>query len=87
MLPPAAVGVQPYPRTQQPQTPRKRATYITLSKRTMPVLVKLFLRFKANMDVYIDRTLKWVLSVRIIPHYYHADRELTFIMFRLIQYL
>ena len=51
------------------------------------MLVELFLRFKANVDVYMDRTLKWVLSVRIILYYYHADRELTFIMFRLIQCL
>ena len=70
----AAVDVQPHPRTQQPQTPQKRITYIALSKRTMPMLVELFLKFKTNVDVYVDRTLESVLSVRIISHHYTTRR-------------
>jgi len=71
----AAVDVQPHPRTQQPQTPQKRITYIALSKRTMPMLVELFLRFKTNVDVYVDQTLESVLSVRTISHQYLTRRE------------
>lgn len=71
----AAVDVQPHPRTQQPQTPQKRITYIALSKRTMPMLVELFLKFKTNVDVYVDRTLESVLSVRIISYHYTTRRE------------
>ena len=71
----AAIDVQPHPRTQQIQTPQKRITYIALSKRAMPMLVELFLRFKANVDVYVDRTLESVLSVRIISRCYTSRRE------------
>jgi hypothetical protein len=71
----AAVDVQPHSRIQQPHTPQKRISYILLSKGTMPMLVELFLRFKANVDVYVDRTSESVLSVRIISRYYTTRRE------------
>lgn len=56
----AAFDVQPGPRSQ---TPQKRVTYIALSKKTMPMLVELFLRFKANVEIYVDGTVESVLSV------------------------
>ncbi|KDR71626.1 hypothetical protein GALMADRAFT_254004 [Galerina marginata CBS 339.88] len=63
----AAFDVQPHPKNQVSQTPQKRITYIALSKKTMPMLVELFLRFKANSDVYADGTLESVLSAYSIP--------------------
>src|SRR6266567_7495596 len=74
----AAFDVQPHPRTQQPQTPQKRITYIAFSKRTMPLLVELFLKFKTSKDVYIDRTLESVLSVRIISLDYTTRKGIDF---------
>jgi len=59
----AAFDIQPHPRNQQPQTPQKRITYIALAKKTMPMLVDLFLKFRTNEDIYIDGTLESVLSV------------------------
>jgi len=43
--------------------PQKRITYIGLVKKTMPMLVNLFLRFKDSKDIYVDETLEAVLSV------------------------
>ena len=59
----AAFDVQPNPRSQ---TPQKRITYIALSKKTMPMLVELFLRFKADMGIYIDGTIESILSVSFL---------------------
>ena len=56
----AAFDVQHGPRTQSPP---KRITYIALSKKTMPMLVELFLRFKAYVGIYVDGTVESVLSV------------------------
>ena len=56
----AAFDVQPGPRNQSPP---KRITYIALSKKTMPMLVELFLRFKTDMGIYVDGTVESVLSV------------------------
>ena len=55
----AAFDAQRGPKNQSP----KRITYIALSKKTMPMLVELFLRFKADVGIYIDGTLESVLSV------------------------
>ncbi|KAF8968453.1 hypothetical protein BDZ97DRAFT_1902846 [Flammula alnicola] len=63
----ASFDVQPHPKNQAPQTPQKRVTYIALSKKTMPMLVELFLKFKANADIYADGTLESVLSAYSIP--------------------
>lgn len=57
----AAFDVPPSPRKQ---TPPQRVTYIALSKKTMPMLVELFLRFKADVDIYVDGTVECVLSVQ-----------------------
>ncbi len=45
------------------QIPQKRITYIALSKRTMPMLVDLFTKYKDLVAIYVDGTLEAVLSV------------------------
>ena len=47
--------------------PQKRITYIGLVKKTMPLLVDLFLRFKHSLDIYVDGTVEAVLSVSCMP--------------------
>lgn len=44
--------------------PSKRVTYIGLTKKVMPMLLDLFLRFKGDAGIYSDETLETVLSVR-----------------------
>ena len=56
----ASFDVQRGPKSQSPP---KRITYIALSKKTMPMLVELFLRFKDNVGIYVDGTVESVLSV------------------------
>ncbi|PPQ71802.1 hypothetical protein CVT26_007726 [Gymnopilus dilepis] len=63
----AAFDVQPHPKNQMPQTPQKRITYIALSKKTMPILVDLFLRFRDQTVIYADGTIESVLSAYSIP--------------------
>ena len=58
----AAFDVQSGPKSQSPP---KRITYIALSKKTMPMLVELFLRFKDNVGIYLDGTVESVLSVSL----------------------
>ena len=41
----------------------KRVTYIALAKKTMPMLVDLYLEYKDSKEVYADGTLEAVLSV------------------------
>ena len=59
----AGFDVQPQPKSQTPQTPQKRVTYIALSKKTMPLLVDLLMQFKADPEIYVDGTFEAVLSV------------------------
>lgn len=42
--------------------PQKRVSYIALSKKAMPQLVDLFLKFKANPEIYVNGTLEVILS-------------------------
>ncbi|PPQ90332.1 hypothetical protein CVT25_007734 [Psilocybe cyanescens] len=63
----AAFDVQPSSKNASQQTPQKRITYIGVSKKTMPMLVELFLRFKSSVDIYVDGTLESVLSAYSIP--------------------
>lgn len=42
-----------------------RVTYIALSKKIMPVLVELFLRFKSQAAIYADGTVERICSVSI----------------------
>ena len=44
---------------------QKQVTYIALSKKTMPLLVELFLRFKTEKQIYTDGTLEAILSVSL----------------------
>lgn len=48
---------------------QKRITYIALSKKTMPMLVDLFFKFRNDPAIYVDGTLEAVLSV--------SDKELS----------
>jgi hypothetical protein len=46
------------------QKPPKRVTYIALCKKTMPRLVRQYIEFKDQVDIYNDGTVERVLSVR-----------------------
>lgn len=63
----AAFDVQPQPNSHTPQTPQKRVTYIGLSKKVMPMLVELFMRFRVSREIYADGTVEAVLSAYSIP--------------------
>ncbi|KAH7925996.1 hypothetical protein BV22DRAFT_1111998 [Leucogyrophana mollusca] len=69
----AAFHVQPIPSTPgSPVTPmqhstRKQITYIGLAKKTMPLLVDLYLRFKDKAEIYVDGTLEAIISAYSIP--------------------
>jgi len=62
------VAGQPTSATATPsrQSP-KRVTYIALSKKTMPMLVDLFMRYKDSVQIYSDGTMEAVLSAYSIP--------------------
>ncbi|EAU83566.2 hypothetical protein CC1G_07939 [Coprinopsis cinerea okayama7 len=62
----AAFDVQPQPNSKS-TTPQKRVTYIALSKKVMPMLVELFMRFKSAPQVYADGTVEAVLSAYSVP--------------------
>ncbi|CCL98022.1 uncharacterized protein FIBRA_00015 [Fibroporia radiculosa] len=49
------------------KSPQKRVTYIALSKKVMPMLVNLFLRFKDQPMIYVDGTLERIFSAYAIP--------------------
>ena len=55
--------------------PQKRVSYIALSKKTTPQLADLFLRFKTNLEIYVNGTLEAILSVsRVSPlHSYRLN--------------
>lgn len=50
--------------TPVPASARRQVTYISLSKKAMPSLVEMFLRFRDYAEIYEDGTLEAVLSVR-----------------------
>ncbi|RDB21958.1 Protein MON2 [Hypsizygus marmoreus] len=60
----AAFDVPAIPKSQ---TPPKRVTYIAISKKTLPMLVELFMLFKDNAAIYIDGTVEAVISAYSIP--------------------
>ena len=41
----------------------KRVSYIALSKKTMPMLVELYMKFKDEKDIYVDGTLERLCAV------------------------
>ena len=45
------------------RTGAQRVTYIALSKKTMPMLVELFLRFKDEAIIFADGTVEALFSV------------------------
>ncbi|KAI6131100.1 hypothetical protein EDD16DRAFT_1822615 [Pisolithus croceorrhizus] len=55
------------PVTPVPASARKQVTYIGLSKKAMPSLVELYLRFRDHTEMYEDGTLEAVLSAYSIP--------------------
>ena len=50
------------------RTASSRVSYIALSKKTMPLLVDMFLRFKDNTDIYVDGTVEAIFSVSRFAH-------------------
>lgn len=59
----SAAGKSPGTPSKQGRDTRKRVTYIALSKKAMPLLVDMFLRFKDNTDIYVDGTVEAIFSV------------------------
>ncbi|KAG6810738.1 hypothetical protein H0H92_010542 [Tricholoma furcatifolium] len=55
------------PSLAKSSTPQRRVTYIAISKKTLPMLVELFVKFKLDSSVYLDGTLEAVLSAYSIP--------------------
>ncbi|KAI6043590.1 hypothetical protein EDC04DRAFT_668532 [Pisolithus marmoratus] len=55
------------PGTPVPASARKQVTYIGLSKKAMPSLVDMYLRFRDHTEIYEDGTLEAVLSAYSIP--------------------
>ncbi|KAI0048499.1 hypothetical protein FA95DRAFT_1517415 [Auriscalpium vulgare] len=65
---PSMLAVQISPaRMSTASSKQKRVTYMALSKKTMPMLVELFLRFKDKEEIYVDETLEALLSAYSIP--------------------
>ncbi|KAF8345051.1 hypothetical protein F5887DRAFT_1282803 [Amanita rubescens] len=52
---------------QNSKTAPSKVTYVALSKKAMPLLVDLYLRFKDNIDLYMDRSMEALLSAYSIP--------------------
>lgn len=61
---PALMSASGSPATPVPASVRRQVTYIGLSKKAMPSLVEMFLRFRHNAEIYEDGTLEAVLAVR-----------------------
>ncbi|PIL34637.1 hypothetical protein GSI_03416 [Ganoderma sinense ZZ0214-1] len=69
----AAFDIQPAPSsglpsaTRVPRSTVNRVTYIALSKKTLPLLVDLFLRFKSDASIYADGTIETLFAAYSIP--------------------
>jgi hypothetical protein len=81
------IAEQPTPVSGTPsrQAP-KRVTYIALAKKTMPMLVELFMKYKDSVQIYSDGTLEAILSVRVgfspfasISHFYFFQRHIQYL--------
>ncbi|KAG0696480.1 hypothetical protein DFH29DRAFT_1025466 [Suillus ampliporus] len=55
------------PATPVATSSQKQVTYIALSKKVMPLIVELYMRFKDELDIYEDGTLEAVFSAYLIP--------------------
>ncbi|EKM50999.1 uncharacterized protein PHACADRAFT_128641 [Phanerochaete carnosa HHB-10118-sp] len=63
----ASFDVQESTTSSKSGRPQKRVTYIALSKKTMPQVVKLFLQFREDAAIYNDGTVETILSAYSIP--------------------
>ncbi|KAH6905130.1 hypothetical protein BKA70DRAFT_1293490 [Coprinopsis sp. MPI-PUGE-AT-0042] len=63
----ASFDVQAPPGSKPSQFGHKRVTYIALSKKVMPMLAALFMKFKSLSVIYEDGTIEAVLSAYSIP--------------------
>lgn len=54
------------PATPTATSSQKQVTYIGLSKKVMPLIVELYVRFKDTLEIYEDGTLEAVFSVGIM---------------------
>ncbi|KAI1793675.1 hypothetical protein LXA43DRAFT_971708 [Ganoderma leucocontextum] len=50
-----------------PRSTVNRVTYIALSKKTLPLLVDLYLRFKSDASIYADGTIETLFAAYSIP--------------------
>ena len=75
----AAFDVQDhFPPTNSPsRRAPKRVTYIALAKKTMPMLVDLYLEYKDSIEVYADGTLEAVLSVCLQDILHYSTHQYT----------
>ena len=48
------------------QGSRKRITYIALTKKTMPLIVDLYLKYQDQLDIYTDGTFEAILTVCVV---------------------
>jgi hypothetical protein len=55
------------PQAQNSKSAPKQVTYIALSKKTMPMLVELYLKFKDKVDLYTDGTVEALIAAYSIP--------------------
>ncbi|KAG1726836.1 hypothetical protein EDB19DRAFT_1897612 [Suillus lakei] len=55
------------PATPIATSSQKQVTYIALSKKVMPLIVELYMRFKDELEIYEDGTLEAVFSAYSIP--------------------
>lgn len=61
----AAFEVRAPPGSKPSQAGHKRVTYIALSKKAMPMLADLFIKFKSSSAIYQDGTIEAILSVSV----------------------
>ncbi|KAG2050060.1 hypothetical protein BDR06DRAFT_960556 [Suillus hirtellus] len=55
------------PATPIAASSQKQVTYIALSKKVMPLIVELYMRFKDELEIYEDGTLEAIFSAYSIP--------------------
>ncbi|KAG1769044.1 hypothetical protein EV702DRAFT_707206 [Suillus placidus] len=55
------------PATPIAASSQKQVTYIALSKKVMPLIVELYMRFKDELEIYEDGTLETIFSAYSIP--------------------
>ncbi|KAG6333293.1 hypothetical protein ID866_5795 [Astraeus odoratus] len=66
-LEPVQLTTPESPATPMPGPTRKQVTYIGLSKKAMPSLVEMYLRFRDHVEIYENGTIEAILSAYSIP--------------------